>query len=95
MQPEKMLETLNDRLCIGNDANLFVTLFCGFLDVESGSFVYSNGGHCAPMVCSGREAALLPLPQGHADRRGERPALRAACERSSRSGKRCSATPTA
>lgn len=64
MQPEKILETLNDRLCIGNDANLFVTLFCGFLDVESGRFVYSNGGHCAPMVCSGRSAALLPLPQG-------------------------------
>ena len=64
MQPEKILETLNDRLCIGNDANLFVTLFCGFLDVESGNFVYSNGGHCAPMVCSSRNAMLLPLPQG-------------------------------
>jgi len=64
LQPEKILETLNDRLCIGNDANLFVTLFCGFLDVESGDFVYSNGGHCAPMVCAGREAAMLPLPKG-------------------------------
>ncbi len=64
MQPEKLLETLNDRLCIGNDANLFVTLFCGFLDVESGDFVYSNGGHCAPMICAGGDAALLPLPQG-------------------------------
>jgi phosphoserine phosphatase RsbU/P len=64
MQPEKVLETLNDRLCIGNDANLFVTLFCGFLDVQSGNFVYANAGHCAPMVCAGRDAALLPLPPG-------------------------------
>ena len=63
-QPEKILETLNDRLCIGNDANLFVTLFCGFLDVESGSFVYSNGGHCAPMVCRGRDAELMAVPKG-------------------------------
>ncbi len=63
-QPEKILETLNDRLCIGNDTNLFVTLFCGFLDVQSGRFVYSNGGHCAPMVCTARTAALLPLPKG-------------------------------
>jgi phosphoserine phosphatase RsbU/P len=63
-QPEKILETLNDRLCIGNDTNLFVTLFCGFLDVQSGRLVYSNGGHCAPMVCSDREAAMLPLPKG-------------------------------
>lgn len=64
MGPEGILETLNDRLCIGNDANLFVTLFCGFLDVRSGRFVYSNGGHCAPMVCNGKGAGRLPLPKG-------------------------------
>ena len=63
-RPEVILETLNDRLCIGNDANLFVTLFCGFLDVQSGRLVYSNGGHCAPMVCTDRDAVLLPLPKG-------------------------------
>jgi len=63
-QPDRVLETLNDRLCMGNDANLFVTLFCGFLDVPSGRFVYSNAGHCAPMVCSGRGAVLLPVPKG-------------------------------
>jgi sigma-B regulation protein RsbU (phosphoserine phosphatase) len=32
--------------------------------VQSRNFVYANGGHCAPMVCHGREAALLPLPPG-------------------------------
>jgi sigma-B regulation protein RsbU (phosphoserine phosphatase) len=63
-QPEKLLETLNDRLCIGNDANLFLTLFCGFLDVPSGRFVYANGGHCAPMISSGRKTEFLPLPKG-------------------------------
>lgn len=67
MQPEKILETLNDRLCIGNDANLFVTVFCGFLDVRSGELVYSNAGHCAPMLCganAGCQAILLPVPKG-------------------------------
>ena len=64
MEPERVLETLNDRLCIGNDTNLFVTLFCGFLDVETGRFVYSNGGHCVPMVCAGQGARRLPLPRG-------------------------------
>lgn len=63
-QPEKILEALNDRLCIGNDTNLFVTLFCGFLDVESGRLVYSNGGHCVPLVCSDRGARRLPVPKG-------------------------------
>ena len=64
MQPEKLLETLNDRLCIGNDANLFLTLFCGFLDVPSGRFVYANGGHCAPMISSGPATEFLQLPKG-------------------------------
>ncbi len=63
-QPEKILETLNDRLCIGNDTNLFVTVFCGFLDLESGKFVYSNAGHCPPMVCGEGGAHLLPIPKG-------------------------------
>lgn len=64
MQPEKVLETLNERICRNNSTNIFVTLFCGFLDVETGRFVYSNGGHCAPMVSDGRAAGLLPLPGG-------------------------------
>jgi len=63
-RPDKILETLNDRLCVGNDANLFVTLFCAFLDVPSGRLVYSNGGHCAPMLCSAAGAAVLPVPKG-------------------------------
>lgn len=62
--PEKILEELNDRLCAGNDTNLFVTLFCGFLDVQTGRLVYSNAGHCAPMVCHEGGGALLPLPKG-------------------------------
>lgn len=63
-RPEKILETLNARLCAGNDTNLFVTLFCGYLDVQTGRLVYSNGGHWPPIVCDDRGAALLPLPKG-------------------------------
>ena len=64
MRPERLLEALNDRLHDGNDANLFLTLFCGFLDVTSGDLVYSNAGHCAPIVCGDYAATLLPLPKG-------------------------------
>jgi sigma-B regulation protein RsbU (phosphoserine phosphatase) len=63
-QPDRILETLNDRLRAGNDTNLFVTLFCGFLDVETGELVYSNGGHCAPMLSGSGGTTLLPLPKG-------------------------------
>src|SRR5450830_1321976 len=64
-EPEQLLATLNDRLCAGNDTNLFVTLFCGFLDVDTGVLRYSNGGHCPPMLLSSAGAAsLLPIPKG-------------------------------
>ena len=64
LRPDKLLETLNERLCIGNDANIFVTLFCGFLDVDSGSLHYSNGGHCAPLLSAGGQARPLTIPKG-------------------------------
>jgi len=64
LQPDKLLETLNDRLCIDNDTNIFVTLFCGFLDLDSGTLCYSNGGHCAPILFAGGQAGLLTIPKG-------------------------------
>ena len=64
LRPDKLLETLNERLCLGNDANIFVTLFCGFLDVRSGSLRYSNGGHCAPLLYAGGQARPLAIPKG-------------------------------
>jgi len=62
--PELLLATLNDRLCAGNDTNLFVTLFCGFLDVDTGVLRYSNGGHCPPLLLAGGKARLLTIPKG-------------------------------
>ena len=64
VQPDKLLELLNDRLCLANDANIFVTLFCGFLDLSSGQLRYSNAGHCAPIVVAGSHAGLLDIPRG-------------------------------
>ncbi len=64
MHPDQVIEQINDQLCAGNDTNLFVTLFCGFLNVETGHLVYSNGGHCAPILVSGNKAAGIPIPKG-------------------------------
>ncbi len=64
LHPDKLLETLNERLCIGNDANIFVTLFCGFLDVDSGKLLYSNGGHCAPLLSGDGQTRPLAIPKG-------------------------------
>jgi len=64
MRPDEIITKINDQLCAGNDTNLFVTLFCGFLNVETGRLVYSNGGHCAPILVSGPQAASIPIPRG-------------------------------
>lgn len=64
MRPDQVIEKINDQLCAGNDTNLFVTLFCGLLNVETGHLVYSNGGHCAPILVSGNGATALPIPKG-------------------------------
>ena len=62
--PDRLLERINEQLCAGNDANMFVTLFCAFLDVTSGRLVYANAGHCAPLVAHAGRASLLPIPKG-------------------------------
>jgi sigma-B regulation protein RsbU (phosphoserine phosphatase) len=62
--PERLLERINEQMCAGNDANIFVTLFCAFLDVASGRLTYSNAGHLAPIVARSGSASLLPLPKG-------------------------------
>ena len=64
IQPDKLLAKLNDRLCINNETNLFVTMFCGFLDVETGKLVYSNGGHCPPILAEGGQTRELAIPKG-------------------------------
>ena len=63
-RPEQVLEMLNDRLCVGNDTNIFVTLFCGFLDIRSRRLIYSNAGHCAPFLSHERRVVALPIPKG-------------------------------
>ena len=63
-EPHHIVASLNDRLCAANDTNIFVTLFCGILDVASGRLRYSNAGHCAPVRRAGGRAQPLPTPRG-------------------------------
>jgi sigma-B regulation protein RsbU (phosphoserine phosphatase) len=63
-QPARLLEHLNAQLCTGNDANIFVTIFCGFLQVATGRLVFANAGHCAPLLAQRGHASRLPLPKG-------------------------------
>jgi len=64
--PAALLTLINNQLCAGNHANMFVTVFCGFLDVATGSVAYSNAGHLAPLVRVGDRLDFLALPRGPA-----------------------------
>lgn len=48
--PAAILEAVNRALCAGNDAGMFVTLFCGMLDITTGLFNYANAGHNPPLL---------------------------------------------
>ena len=40
----------NNRLCMGNEAEMFVTAWIGVLDLETGEVEYVNAGHNPPVV---------------------------------------------
>ncbi len=57
--PEHIVYALNNALTEGNEANMFVTLFVGVLDLKSGQLRYCNAGHDAPLLV-GRDVGELP-----------------------------------
>ena len=63
--PSETLALLNERLCRGNDAQMFVTAFVGTLDLETGRLIYSNAGHVTPYLIEAKKpASALPRPKG-------------------------------
>ena len=40
----------NNLLCQGNDEMMFVTVFFGVLEIDTGKFIYVNGGHNPPII---------------------------------------------
>jgi sigma-B regulation protein RsbU (phosphoserine phosphatase) len=54
MFPDEVLRRVNRELCGDNDANMFVTVFCGVLHTRTGKVWYSNGGHNSPYLLSAR-----------------------------------------
>ena len=49
--PAQILADVNDQLCEGNIAQLFVTVWLGILDLSTGKGVAANAGHEHPAVC--------------------------------------------
>lgn len=55
----------NNELCQGNDESMFVTLFCGIMDIRTGEIEFSNAGHNKPYVHrKDGQVQMLSLKQG-------------------------------
>ena len=63
-EPGEVLELVNDMLCERNKLNMFVTVFYGVYDVESGILRYANAGHNSPLLESNRVVSELNLTGG-------------------------------
>ncbi len=48
--PEEILARVNRELCRENESCMFVTLFCGILNITTGEVIYSDGGHNPPAL---------------------------------------------
>ena len=58
--PAYILASMNESMVDMNDSNMFVTFFCGVLDLATGKLHYCNAGHNPPFVLS-REIAELEV----------------------------------
>ena len=70
VEPDIIAKALNESMCDGNDMNMFVTMFIGVLDLQTGHLSYCNAGHDAPLLI-GQGVGVLPcesnLPIGLMD----------------------------
>ncbi len=63
--PSEVLTRVNRELCSENTEAMFVTVFCGTLDLKTGELRYSNAGHNPPLALrQSGGAEWLDVPPG-------------------------------
>jgi phosphoserine phosphatase RsbU/P len=50
LSPDQILGVVNNELSEDNPSAMFVTVFCGILNIHTGEIVYANGGHNPPYI---------------------------------------------
>ena len=62
--PASIVTHVNEVLERDNDACMFVTLWLGILDLQTGDVTYTNGGHNRPYICT-RDGRVETVTAGH------------------------------
>ena len=60
--PERIVTAMNEAMSDMNESNMFVTFFCGILDMETGHLRDCNAGHNAPIILTDRIEPLNCVP---------------------------------
>ncbi len=50
LSPKAVLEKVNNQLCVNNEAEMFVTVWLGILEISTGRLTCANAGHEYPVV---------------------------------------------
>jgi len=65
LSPSQVLEKVNRELSQENEELMFITVFCGILELSTGRVHYTNAGHLPPLLLRpGQEPAWVELPHG-------------------------------
>jgi sigma-B regulation protein RsbU (phosphoserine phosphatase) len=79
VSPDAILAHVNGELAADNDACMFVTLFCGLLDMASGEIRYANAGHNPPVLIK-KNGSVDWLPRAGSLVAGAMPGVEFKCE---------------
>ena len=60
--PREIVSQMNESMSDMNESNMFVTLFCGVLDMKTGRMDYCNAGHNAPLILTDKITTLPVTP---------------------------------
>ena len=58
--PQRIVTLINDAMSDMNENDMFVTFFCGILDLATGHLRYCNAGHNPPLIFTD-EVGMLPV----------------------------------
>ena len=56
--PSEILSQMNDTMVEMNDSNMFVTIFVGVLDLNTGMLEYCNAGHDSPVLIDSKVSSI-------------------------------------
>ena len=57
--PAQIMYRINESACQGNNSNMFVTIFIGVLNLQTGQLCYCNAGHDCPIVINSNGISML------------------------------------